>query len=431
MKSPYPSVRRLFGLLLASLLAGGFVPCLQAGPAHGLDFGGFGRALQPDEVEAFLDRGRRFEVRKQQLQPLGDWYRGSSQYYLLGDERSMLAVGIGKETLSGDYFKSGVQLIRMHETGVPIANQLSSFASLGWPQSNPDLRVFPQIDAVLSASTGDLRAYPIGPYASEGLLLVAPDRSRIASRQAYGPVLLMEPGKGLVGMIWPSEKTLAEARDQVRAEGRRLGQTGRYDHGSQFGLFEPYANHKWLSENFSWYQRDGQWHLRGLGSSTEPEPRSTDFKRFLKAYYQHLIETGEPLPWRNFGAAHPGVRALAHDDPRLQGSYFAGNQLPLAFEFARPQDLLGLRVEAFGLAGKHFSPRLYTRMPKEALLAAMTRHFAGLGLRMERLNEDHHVIRGGAGKLFVQVYATHDPDVLVVHLANHGHRYCVECHADD
>jgi len=419
-----------------ALVVGGCSPSLLAMPAHGLEIGGFGRPMQAAEVEAFLDRGARFAYRGKQLQPVGDWYQRNSRYYLLGDQRSMLAIGIGKEALSTDYFKPGTQLIRIHETGVPLSTQLSTFATLGWPQSNPDLRVFAQIAAVLSDSSGELRRYSLPPYAREGLLLVAPDQSRLVSRQAYGPVVLIEPGQGRVGMLWPDPKTLTAAREQVSREGRRLAQTGRYDHGSQFGLFEPYANYQWLNDSVSWYRKDGQWHLRGFGKTTEPEPLSTDFGRFLQSYYAQLVLTGKPPAWKNFRAGHPGFRVLPSNDPRLRQPcncgplYFLDNPLPLAFELTRPHQLLGVRVEAFGLSDWRLKPLLYTRQDKPAALAAMTRHFASRGLRMEPLNADYHVIRGGAVKVFVRFHTTADPSTLAIEVADHGDIYCVECHHD-
>lgn len=411
-------------------------PALQATPAHGMEIPGFGRAISISEVNEFLDRGRRFSYKGNSLQPVGDWYQSNSRYYLLGDDRTLLAVGTGKEILSFEHFKTGAQLIRIHETGVPLAVPLSTFTMLGWPQSNPDLRVFPQFSLALSASTGELRKYSVAPYGGDGLLLVAPDLSRAVSRNANGPVVLMEPGSGLIGMIWPDERTLEKARQEVRFEGQRLGATGRYDHGSQFGLFEPYAKYQWANKNFHWYYADGQWHLRGLGKTTEPEPLSTDFYKFLQSYYHSLVKTGKPLPWRNFRAGHPGTKALPVDDPGLMPpcncgvNYYAGNQLPLAFSLEQPLNLLGINVEAFGLSGERLMPRLYSRMKLDSILSAMTRHFASQGLRMERLNEDHHVIRGGAVKLFVRVYRTADPTTLAIDLANHGASDCVECYGD-
>lgn len=422
--------------MAAGLLSTYFNTDLQAAPAHGLEIGGFGQALQMNEVNAFLDRGRRFTYRGKQLQPIGDWYQYGSRYYLLGDGKALLAVDVGKESLGTEFTKPGTHLIRIHETGVPLATQLSTYTTLGWPQSNPDLRVFPQISSALSASTGELHHFSVTPYGREGLLLVAPDLSRAVTRSAYGPVLLMEPGKGLIGMIWPEKKILAEARDEVSREGSRLGETDNYSGGTQLGLFEPYANYQWVRNHFNWYRKDGQWHLRGLGKTTEAEPHSTNFLQFLQSYYQQLIKTGAPLPWRNFQAGHPGVRALSSDDPRLQqpcnceALYQPGNQLPLAFEFEQPQQLLGLKINAFGLAGKTLEPRLYTRMEINAALTAMTRHFAAQGLRMERLNEDHHVVRGGAVKLFVRIFGTGDPNTLAVALDDHGSRYCMECDDD-
>lgn len=409
-------------------------PALQATPAHGLEIPGFGRAISIDEANAFLDRGRRFSYKGKQLQPVGDWYQSNSRYYLLGDDRTLLAVGTGKEVLSFEHFKTGAQLIRIHETGVPVATPLSTFTMLGWPQSNPDLRVFPQFDLALSASTGELRKYSVAPYGDEGLLLVSPDLSRAVSRSAYGVVILMEPGKGLIGMIWPDEKTLQEARQEVRLEGGRLDATGRYDRGSQFGLFEPYARYQWAKKNFEWYRVGAQWHLRGFGKTTEPEPVSTDFYKFLQNYYQSLVKSGEPLPWRNFRAGHPGIKVLPVDDLRLMPPcncgvyYYSGHQLPLAFSLDRPLKLLGVNVEAFGLSGKKLLPRLYTRMERSSVLSAMTRHFASQGLRMEPLNEDHHVVRGGTVKLFVRVYQTADPNTQAIDIASRGAFDCMECY---
>lgn len=428
--------QKAFAVIAAGMFSSSFNPGLQAAPAHGLEIEGFGRALEMNEVNKFLDQGRRFTYRGEQLQPVGDWYRYNSRYYLLNDNKTLLAVGQGKESLESDDSEPGTQLIRIHETGVPLATQLSTFTTLGWPQSNPDLRVFPQIGAVLSAATGELQQFSVEPYATEGLLLVAPDTRRVVSRSAYGPVVLIEPGKGLVGMIWPDEQVLAEARDQVSREGIQMWRAGQYDGSAQFGLFEPYAQYKWMSTHFSWYQKDGQWHLRGFGKATEPEPDSTEFRHFLQAYYQQLIKTGKPLPWRNFRNGHPGIRVLSTNDPRLQQPcdcgvlYYPGNQLPLAFEFERPQQLLGLQVDAFGLAGKGLTPLLYTKAKRDAALAAMTSHFAAQGLHMERLNEDHHVVRGGAVKLFVRIYATADPATLAVDLDDQGSRYCMECDDD-
>lgn len=428
--------QKAFAVIAAGVFSSSFNLGLLAAPAHGLEIEGFGRALEMSEVDAFLDQGRRFTYRGKQLQPIGDWYRYGARYYLLGDGKALVSVDVGKESLSTDSTKPGTHLIRIHETGVPLATQLSTFTTLGWPQSNPDLRVFPQISSALSASTGELRHFPVAPYGREGLLLVAPDLSRGVTRSAYGPVLLMEPGKGLVGMIWPDEKVLAETRDEVSREGSRLVDTDNYGGGTQLGLFEPYANYQWARNHFSWYRKDSQWHLRGLGKTTEAEPHSTSFLQFLQDYYHQLIKTGAPLPWRNFQAGHPGVRALSSDDPKLQQPcncetlYQPGNQLPLAFEFERPQQLLGLQIDAFGLAGKSLEPRLYTRMEINAVLTAMSSHFAAQGLRMERLNEDHHVVRGGAVKLFVRIFNTGDPSTLAIALADHGATYCVECHHD-
>jgi|GEM_PF-1997754 len=427
-----PLALRWLGTIIVALSS----PALQATPAHGLEIPGFGRAISMNEVNAFLDQGKRFSYKGKQLQPVGDWYQSNSRYYLLGDGRTLLAVGTGKEVLSFEHFKTGAQLIRIHETGVPVAVPLSTFTMLGWPQSNPDLRVFPQFGLALSASTGELRKYSVAPYGGDGLLLVAPDFSRAVSRNPYGPVVLMEPGNGLIGMIWPDEKTLEEAREEVRLEGRRLGATDRYDHGSQFGLFEPYVKYQWTHRNFDWYRVGGQWHLRGLGKTTELEPISTDFYKFLQSYYQSLVKTGRPLPWRNFRAGHPGIKVLPVDDARLMPpcncgvNYYAGNQLPLAFSLERPLGLFGIEVDAFGLSGERLRPRLYTRMKLDAILSTMTQHFASQGLRMERLNEDHHVIRGGAVKLFVRVYRTADPATLAIDLANHGALGCVECYGD-
>lgn len=432
MKFPAPALSWL-GIVFAVLSS----PALQAAtPAHGLEIPGFGRSLSISEVDAFLDRGQRFAHNGKQMQPVGDWYQRNSRYYLLGDDRTLLAVGTGREAPSLDHFKPGTQLIRIHETGVPLAVPLSTFTMLGWPQSNSDLRVFPQFGLALSAATGELRKYSVAPYGGDGLLLVAPDFSRAVSRNASGPVVLMEPGKGLVGMIWPDEQTLEQARQDISAEGQRLSATGRYAHGSESGLLQPYAKYQWVNKHVAWYRAGGQWHLRGLGTTTEPEPLSTDFPQFLKRYYQHLVETGKPLPWRNFRAGHPGVRVLPVDDPRLKppcdcGEYYqAGNELPLAFALTRPFALFGVNVEAFGLSGDRFSPRLYTRMKRDSILSAMTRHFASQGLRMERLNEDHHVIRGGAVKLFVRIYQTADPATLAIDLARHGATDCMECYLD-
>lgn len=400
---------------------------VQANPAHGLEIGGFGRLVETPEVEAFLDRGRHFSYQGKQRQPVGDWYQRTSRYYLLGDNKALLAVGVGQESATLDYFKPGTQLVRIHETGVPLSTQLSTFTTLGWPQSNPDLRVFPQIDAVLSASTGELRTFSVSPYGAAGLLLVAPDMSRVVSRTADGAVVLMEPGKGLVGVIWPDPKTLAKAREDVKREVRRLYETGRYQHGTERGLFEPYAQYQWAHKQFTWYRKDGQWHVRGLGQSTEPEPLSTNFGQFLRDYYAQLVKTGVPLAWRNFRAGHPGVRVLPHDDPRLSRLYYPGNPLPLAFALERPQSMLGVKVEAFGLSGDKLRPRLYTRMARDAALSAITRHFATQGLRMLRINESHYSIRGGTVTLFLRVYDTADPEVVAIDLANRGAANCLEC----
>ena len=149
-----------------------------------------------------------------------------------------------------------------------------------------------------------------------------------------------------------------------------------------------------------------------------------------------LVRTGKPPAWRNFSAGHPGVRALSWDDSRLRQPcgcgplYFLKNRLPLAFEFERPPQLLGLRADAFGLAGWQLKPLLYTRLDRASALTQMSRYFAGLGLRMEPLNEDYHVIRGGKVKLFVRLHATADPATLAVELADHGDIHCVECHHD-
>ncbi|MGE8358564.1 hypothetical protein [Pseudomonas sp.] len=420
---------RLCATVVATLFSAG----VQASPAHGLEIGGFGRLVETSEVEAFLDRGRYFSYQGKQRQPVGDWYQRTSRYYLLGDNKALLAVGVGKESATHDYFKPGTQLVRIHETGVPLSTSLSAFTTLGWPQSNPDLRIFPEIDAVLSAATGELRTVSVSPYGAAGLLLVAPDMSRVVSRTADGAVVLMEPGKGLVGVIWPDPKALAEAREQVSREQRRLSETGRYQHGTERGLFEPYARYKWAHDQFTWYRKDGQWHLRGLGQTTEPEPLSTPFAQFLRDYYAHLVKTGTPLAWRNFRAGHPGIRVLPHDDPRLRPPcdcgllYYPGNPLPLAFALEHPQPMLGVKVEAFGLSGDKLRPRLYTRMARDAALSAITRHFATQGLRMLRINESHYSIRGGTVTLFLRVYDTADPEVVAIDLANHGAANCLEC----
>ncbi|MDD1506007.1 hypothetical protein [Pseudomonas sp. CNPSo 3701] len=411
-------------------------PAIPATPAHGLEAPSVGRAISIDEVNAFLDRGRRFFYKGKQFQPVGDWYQRNSRYYLLGDDTTLLAVGTGKEIASYDYFKPGTQLIRLHETGVPVAIPLSTFTMLGWPQSNPDLRVFPQFGLALSASTGELRKYSVAPYGSDGVLLVAPDLSRAVSRSAYGPVVLMEPGKGLIGMIWPDERTLKQARQEIGNEVQRIEATGRYAHGSESGLFGPYAKYQWVNKHLRWYRVGKQWHLRGLGKTTEPEPLSSDFYQFLQSYYRSVVETGEPLPWRNFRAGHPGVTSLPVDDPRLLppcdcGVYYhAGNQLPLAFALNRPLKLFGVNVDAFGLSGEKLKPRLYTRVARDSILSAMTRHFASQGLRMEQLNGDHHVIRGGAVKLFVRVYRTADPNTQAIDIASRGAFDCLECYGD-
>jgi hypothetical protein len=211
------------------------------------------------------------------------------------------------------YGQTGTRLLRMHETGVVLTRQLSRFATLGWPQQNADLRVFPEISGVLSASSATLRLYPFIPNEHGGLLLVSPDQRRLVSYSSTGAVLVYGVAGELQAVLWPDAQTVADAKLQRSVQIKSLYERAGFSGPVERALVRPYVTYHWVQQHFSWYQQDGQWHLQGLGLSSEPEPHTTDIRRYIAQQLERLIAHGERLQWRNFHAGHPGVEVSADE----------------------------------------------------------------------------------------------------------------------
>lgn len=400
-------------LLLASPL---WVEASNALPVPGYEIQGFGTPVGVEAISQLAMQGRKLRMNGQEMRSRGDWLNGTRRVYSLAEGRALII--IGKEGDASYYDLTGTRLLRMHETGVALTRTLSRFATLGWPQHNPDIRVFPEISAVLSARSGELQIYRLGSYAAEGLLLVSPDGQRSVSQSSNGAVLVYGLDGQLQAGLWPDEQILAEAREQRWAEIRQMVAPGGIFEKAQSGHVESYITYKWVEKNFSWYQKAGRWQLQGLGLNSEAEAPSRDIGKHIENSFEHFIVTGNPLPWRNFHLDHPG---LVNDASQVNDS----EVLATSFDLVRPLSVLGVTVK--GIDMPNLQLRLFSTQSVTEAEAAMVRFFASRGMQIERVNEIYLRISGGATPLFALLQSAEPPyksALTVMRYAGHG---CGEC----
>lgn len=385
-------------------------------PAHRYEIQGFGTPVGVEAISQLAIQGRKLRMNGQEMRSRGDWASGTQRVYSLAEGRALII--IGKEGDASYYDLTGTRLVRMHETGVVLTRTLSRFATLGWPQHNPDLRVFPEISAVLSARSGELQIYRLGSYAAEGLLLVSPDGQRSVSQSSHGAVLVYGLDGRLQAGLWPDAQTLAEAKEQEWAEIRQMVAPGGMFEKAQSGHVESYVTYKWVEKNFSWYQKAGQWQLQGLGLNSEAEVPSRDIGKHIENSFEHFIATGNPLPWRNFHLDHPGL---------VNGANQANDSgvLATSFDLVRPLSVLGVTVR--GIDMPNLQLRLFSTQSVTEAEAAMVRFFASRGMQIQRVNEIYLRISGGATPLFALLQSAEPPyksALTVMRYAGHG---CGEC----
>jgi hypothetical protein len=396
-------------LLLASPL---WVEAGNSPPAHGYEIQGFGKPVSVEAISQLAMQGRKLRMNGQEMRSRGDWLSGIQRVYSLAEGRALIIVG--KEAEASYYELTGTRLLRMHETGVALTRTLSRFATLGWPQQNPDFRVFPEISAVLSARSGELQIYRLGSYATDGLLLVSPDGQRSVSQSSNGAVLVYGLDGRLQAVLWPEAQIVAEAKEQRWAEIRQMVAPGGMFEKAQSGHVESYITYKWVEKNFSWYQKSGQWELQGLGLNSEAEAHSRDIRKYIDNSFEHLIATGNPLPWRNFHVDHPGLI-------NAKGQANDSEVLATSFDLVRPLSVLGVTVK--GIDMPKLQLRLFSTQSVTEAEASMVRFFASRGMQIERVNEIYLRISGGVTPLFVLLQSAESPyksALTVMRYAGHG-----------
>lgn len=406
-------VKWICSLLLTSPL---WVEASSSLPAPGYEIQGFGKPVSLEAISQLAMQGRKLRMNGQEMRSRGDWLNSTRRVYSLAEGRALII--IGKEGDASYYDLTGTRLLRMHETGVALTRTLSQFATLGWPQHNPDMRVFPEISAVLSARSGALQTYRLGSHATAGLLLVSPDGQRSVSQNSNGAILVYGRDGQLQAGLWPDAQILAEAKEQRWAEIRQLVAPGGMFEKAQSGHVESYVTYKWVEQNFSWYQKAGQWQLQGLGLNSEAEAHSRDIGKYIENSFEHLIATGNPLPWRNFHPDHPG---LVHGE----GAANDADALATSFDLVRPVPVLGVTVT--GIDMPDLQLRLFSTQSVAEAEAGMVRFFASRGMQVERVNEIYLRLSGGATPLFALLQAAEPPyksALTVMRYAGHG---CGEC----
>ncbi len=397
-------------------------------PPHGLEIQGFGSAVNRDAMNELAAQGQQLRMDGQLMRSSADSNHDIQRVYSLAQGKALILVGSEQSSSTTTSGLSGTLLLRMHETGVALTRQLSRFATLGWPQQNADLRVFPEISGVLSANSGDLRVYPFIANDYGGLLLVSPDQSRLVSYSSIGAVLVYGIDGKLQAVLWPDAQIVANAKQQMRSQVKQLYERWGFFGPLQDKLVEPYVTYQWVQQHFSWYQKDGQWHLQGLGLSSEPEPRTTDIRRYMAQQFERLIVRGEPFKWRNFQAGHPGFEVPADERPDATAARSSLAELPRRLTFKQPLKVLGIEVDTVVLSYESLTVRLFSKHDEAATLAGLESFFTLRGMKLKRVNENHLRVVGAGEPLFITLQKALAPHASAVMLSRRGLKhYCVEC----